>query len=125
MGFLSEFPIRVDVSQERERGFEPPTSSLGSSPHGDVSVSSKGLTTSPFLSCPRCCPSQQVWLHEDDTGVAPVETIMVMVEELFQSVVANDCFRLSLVLADENDAIRIDTTAMPNGIVYSQVEEVA
>jgi hypothetical protein len=50
---------------------------------------------------------------------------MVMVEELFQSVVANDCFRLSLVLADENDAIRIDTTAMPNGIVYSQVEEVA
>jgi len=50
---------------------------------------------------------------------------MVMIEELLQSAVANDCFRLSLVLADENDAIRIDTTAMPNGIVYSQVDKVA
>ena len=57
--------------------------------------------------------------------MSPVETIMVMIEDLLQSAAANDCFRLSLVLADENDVVRIDTTAMPNGIVYSQVEEVA
>ena len=50
---------------------------------------------------------------------------MVMIEELLQSAVANVCFRLSLVLADENDAIRIDTTAMPNGIVYLQVGDAA
>ena len=50
---------------------------------------------------------------------------MVLIKELLQSAVANDSFRLSLVLADENDVVRIATTAMPNGIVYSQVEEVA
>ena len=50
---------------------------------------------------------------------------MVMIEELLQSAVVNDSFRLSLVLANENDAIRINTTAMPNGIVYSQVGKVA
>ncbi len=55
--------------------------------------------------------------------MSPVETMMVMIEELLQSAVVDDCFRLSLVLADENNSIRIDTTAMPNGIVYSQVEE--
>ena len=113
------------ILPKTKRGCEPPTSSLGSSPQGDASVASKGLTTSPFLSCPRCCPSQQVWLHENDTGVSPVETIMVMVEELLQSAGANDCFRLSLVLGDESSVVRVDTTAMPNGIVYTQVDEMA
>ena len=113
------------ISLKIKRGFEPSASSLGSSPHGTASGDSKGLTTSPFLSCLRCCPSQQVWLHEDDTRVSPVQTIMVMIEELLQSAVANDCFCLSLVLADDNDAIRIDTAAMPNGIVYTQVDEMA
>ncbi len=79
---------------------------------------------SDFSGCPSGCPSSQTWLHEDEFGVSPVETIMVMIEELLQSAVANDCFRLSPVLADKNDSIRIDTTAMPNGIVYSHIEEV-
>ena len=48
-----------------------------------------------------------------------------MIEELLQSAVANDCFRLSIVLANEKDSIRIDTTGMPNGLVYAHVEEVA
>ena len=90
-----------------------------------VLQASKGLTTSPFLSCPKCCPSQQVWLHEDDTGVSPVETIKVMIEELLQSAVVNESIHLSLVLGDESNAVRVDTTAMPNGIVYTQVGEMA
>ena len=49
---------------------------------------------------------------------------MIMIEELLQSTVANQSFRLPLVLADKNRTIRIDTTAMPNGIVYSHVDKV-
>ncbi len=64
-------------------------------------------------------------MHDDDFGVSPVETIMVMIEELLRSAVASDCFRLSLVLGDESSVVRVDTTAMPNGIVYTQVDEMA
>ena len=56
------------------------------------------------MGCPRCCPSQQVWLHEDESDVSPVETNMVMIEELLQSHVANDTFRLSLILGDDSNA---------------------
>jgi dissimilatory sulfite reductase (desulfoviridin) alpha/beta subunit len=108
-----------------DTGLEPVTPSLSSTGRRDVSGYTTRLTVSDVSGCPNGCPSSQVWLHEDEFGVSPVETMMVMIEELLQSAVANDCFRLSLVLADENDAIRINTTAMPNGIVYSQVAEAA
>ncbi len=108
-----------------DTGLEPVTPSLSSTGRRGVSDGVTGLTSSNFLGCPNGCPSSQIWLHEDEFGVSPVETMMVMIEELLQSAVVDDCFRLSLVLADENDSIRIDTTAMPNGIVYSQVEEAA
>jgi hypothetical protein len=101
------------------------TPSLSSTGRRGVSGDITGLTSSDFFGCPNGCPSYQIWLHEDEFGVSPVETMMVMIEELLQSAVVNDCFRLSLVLAGENDSIRINTTAMPNGIVYSQVNEVA
>ncbi len=108
-----------------DTGLEPVTPSLSSTGRRDVSVDTKGLTPIDFFGCPNGCPSSQIWLHEDEFGVSPAETVMVMIEELLQSAVASDCFRLSLVLADANDSIRIDTTAMPNGLVYSQVDEVA
>ncbi len=108
-----------------DTGLEPVTPSLSSTGRRHVSVDIKGLTSDDFLGCPNGCPSSQIWLHEDEFGVSPVETLMVMSEQLLQSAVACDSFHLSLVLADDNGAIRIDTTAMPNGIVYSRVDEVA
>ena len=94
---------------------------MGNSLQGDASTAIKGLATSQIS----CCPSQQVWLHEDNTGVSPVETIRLMIEELLQSAVVNDPIRLSLILGDERNAIRFDARAMPNGIVYSQTVEMA
>ncbi len=117
--------LRSSGSAVGDTGLEPVTPSLSSTGRRDVSVNITGLTTSDFFGCPNGCPSSLTWLHEDEFGVSPVETMMVMIEELLQSAVVDDCFRLSLVLADDNDAIRINTTAMPNGIVYSQVDEVA
>ena len=108
-----------------DTGLEPVTPSLSNTGRRGVSVDIKGVAASDFFGCPNGCPCSQIWLHEDEFGVSPVETIMVMIEELLQSAVVNDSFRLSLVLANENDAIRINTTAMPNGIVYSQVGKVA
>jgi hypothetical protein len=70
-------------------------------------------------------PSKLPEESKDDTGVSPVETIRVMIEELLQSAVVNASIRLSLVLGVEGSVVRIDTTAMPNGIVYSQVDEMA
>ena len=107
-----------------DTGLEPVTPSLSNTGRRGVSVDITGLASGDFLGCPNGCPSSQVWLHEDEFGVSPAETVMVMIEELLQSAVASDCFRLSLVLADANDSIRIDTTAMPNGIVYSHVDKV-
>ena len=108
-----------------DTGLEPVTPSLSNTGRRDVSVDNTGLTSGDFLGCPNGCPSSRVWLHEDEFGVSPIETMMVMIEELLQSTAASDCFRLSLVLANENDAVRIDTAAMPDGIVYSRIEEVA
>ncbi len=118
-------PSVNEVHQVGDTGLEPVTPSLSSTGRRDVSIDTKRLTKSDFFGCPNGCPSSQIWLHEDESDISPVETIMVMIEELLQSAVVSDCFRLSFVLADEDDAIRINTTAMPNGIVYSRVDEVA
>jgi hypothetical protein len=43
-------------------------------------------------------------MHENDTGVSPIESTMIMLEEKLQSVDVSDCFWLSLILASENDS---------------------
>jgi hypothetical protein len=105
-------------------GFEPPTSSLGSSLHGDVNEATKELTTGQIPSCPKCCPSQQVWLHEDDTGITPVATISVMLEEFLQSADVSRSLKLSVVLTDEITTVRLDSLALPNGFVYARTRDV-
>ena len=120
-------PLTTGVNgclEERERGFEPPTSSLGSSLHSDVSVASKGLATGPFSGCPRICPSELSWMHDGETSISPATTINVMLEEFLQSADVSRALRLSIVLAEEDRVVRLDSLAMPNGFAYAQTRDV-
>ena len=94
--------------------------SLGIAGDGNVSAATQGVTPNQNPVCSRICTSDLNWLHEDDTGVSPKETIMVLFEELLQSVDATKGLHLSLVLESENKAVHVVATAMPNGIVYAQ-----
>lgn len=48
---------------------------------------------------------------------------MVMIEEKLQPIVDDDCLKLSMILASENKTIRLDSTVMPDGLVYVRSED--
>jgi hypothetical protein len=52
------------------------------------------------------------------TGVSPIESTMIMLEETLQSVDVSDCFRLSLVLASKNDSFHVDATVLSNVFLH-------
>ena len=77
------------------------------------------------LGCPNGCPSFPTWLFEEPTGVSPAETIGIMVEEFLQSCDVTRRLNLSMVLASENRAIRLDSTAFPSGFVVTLTQDVS
>jgi hypothetical protein len=57
-------------------------------------------------------------MHENDAGVSPIESTMIMFEEMLQSLDGSDCFRLSLILTSKNDSIRVNATPIPSGFSH-------
>jgi len=63
-------------------------------------------------------------MHDGETSISPATTINVMLEELLQSADVSRALRLSIVLAEEDRVLRLDSLAMPNGFVHAQTRDV-
>jgi hypothetical protein len=63
-------------------------------------------------------------MHDGDMGISPAATISLMLEEFVQSANVSRALRLSIVLAEEDRVVRLDSLAMPNGFVYAQTRDV-
>ena len=73
---------------------KPITRSLSNTGQRGASDSITGLVARGFSYCPNGCPNSQTWLHDDVSSVSPVETIIVIVEELLQGNIRETIFTL-------------------------------
>ena len=62
-------------------------------------------------------------MHDGEASISPATTINVMLEEFLQSADVSRALRLSIVLAEEDRVVRLDSLAMPNGFVYPQTRD--
>ena len=64
-------------------------------------------------------------MQHSDNGISPAATIRVMVEEFLQSADVNRSLRLSVVLVNDDRAVRLDSLALPNGFVHARTRDVS
>jgi hypothetical protein len=109
--WLGVFGSEIDTHRVGDTGLEPVTPSLSNAEIDNVSATIKGLTLLHDPNSLSVSPSEQDWLHNDPTGVSPLETIRITFEEFLQSADITHRFSLSAVLASGNRTIRLNSIA--------------
>jgi len=93
---------------ERAKGFEPSTSSLGSSEHPDVTIDNKGLTTPLPPACTTACTSNPENPHESPPEGTPAALTADALAALVRQLSPEERARLAEMLIGNGETGTVD-----------------